>query len=214
MKQREREMAVRHRQQIGQLRLATGVAGVADVAGVVLAMLTTPVAARVEQPSLLAARVALLQMTAQRRRARRARRELATCSGPARAGKPVRRRSTSARVALTTAAQCLACGEGGDGGVVGSLGSCDSSNSSNSSDSSDSASPPNSVGGPGPAQAAAGGTRVRMVQQLADAIQIDAGLLQMGGEAVPQRMDAADLGDAGGGAGQTVVTLCPSGKAA
>ena len=63
MRQREDEMTVRHRQQLGQLRLAPGVARAA------LALRAVPVAAGMEQPLLAPTLVALLHLAAQRRRA-------------------------------------------------------------------------------------------------------------------------------------------------
>ena len=63
VRQREDQVAVRYRQQLGQLGLAPG------VAGVVLALWAMPVATGVEQPLFLPAPVAALQLPAQRRRA-------------------------------------------------------------------------------------------------------------------------------------------------
>jgi len=62
MRQREHQVAVRHRQQIGHLRLTPG------IASVVLALRTEPVTAGMEQPLLVAARVALLQVATERGR--------------------------------------------------------------------------------------------------------------------------------------------------
>ena len=54
------------------------------------------------------------------------------------------------------------------------------------------------VTGSGHAQVAAGGAELGVAEQLADAVQVHAGFQQMGREAVPQRVDAADLGNACG----------------
>ena len=46
-----------------------------------------------------------------------------------------------------------------------------------------------------------------MAEQFADAVEVDSGLKQVRGEAVPQRVDAADLGDSSGVASEVVVAL-------
>ena len=56
-------------------------------------------------------------------------------------------------------------------------------------------------------QVALRGRQVAVAQELRERGQIDAGLEQMGGEGVAQRVDAARLGDAGPIAGTVVRTL-------
>ena len=72
---------------------------------------------------------------------------------------------------------------------------------------------PGAVAGPRHAQVAAGGAELCVAEQLADAVQIDTGLQQMRGEAMPQRMDAAELLYAGGFAGQLAVERLLAGAA-
>jgi len=45
-----------------------------------------------------------------------------------------------------------------------------------------------------------------MAQQLADAVQVDTGFLRVRGKAVPQRVDAVQLGDVGEFACQASLT--------
>ena len=124
MRQREDEMAVRHRQQLGQLCLAPGVARAA------LALWAMPVAAGVEQPLLAPTLVALLHLASEGRCTtgddgppgtclRRAQRVLALIG---RAEGAQHLSQGGAHCALVD--QCRGCGGDGDGGGV--LGNCDS----------------------------------------------------------------------------------------